>query len=261
MRVRINIHGNAKRCLQDLARNAGKPISEAATASARRISVNLAFHTEPFGFGDDARMKGEEAIRGDIRKVYAIASDVFSELLGINPAQARAFYRYMKEENYARASGILYDVGSVYARLPIDDVVPSFHQGSRSDGGRVQVSDPLELVKKVELLQSYIYKIQKRSGYAASGWSECASQLGGTRGIPNWKKGNHGLPYETGEVKNNSAMGAKGFGRIIITNLVPYASEACPERNQERALERERVIMKDMLDRALDAAARDAGFE
>lgn len=260
MQVRININGNAKQCLQHLAANSGKEISEASTESARRIAVNLAFHTEPFGFSEEAKKKGEEAIYGDIRAVYALASDVYTELMGINPGQAKAFYRYMKEEDYARASGILYDVGSMYARLPIDDVDPHYHQDARGEGGRVVDRDPQELIKKTEMLIDYIHKIQPRTGYAASGWSGCADQLGGTRGIPNWKKGDHGLPYSTSEVKNNSAGGSKGFGRIIMTNLVPYASEACPERNQERAIERERLVMKDLLERALDAAVKNSGF-
>lgn len=235
------------------------PVSKSMRMSARRIAVNLTYETEPRGFDGAAEASGKKAILGDLRKVYATATQVYQAILSYdNLNLAKAFYAAMKNGEIEKAREYLAGSVSNWKNLPIGVLDPSVHQSARASGGRVRHSQKIPaMIVAAENFLHYLDWIQARSGLCASAWAQCATKLGSSRGIPGWKKGRHGVSKTKSNVIDQSTSDA---AIITMENLVPYVDRACDERKMERVVRREEEVLLDLIERALQAAARRAGF-
>lgn len=241
-----------------LAIEKDKEISEVVKGSARRISGNLAFETEPRGFDESAHMSGMLAAKEDMHKVYGDKESAYAILFAQNPSKARVFYQCMSTGQYLRAQVILAQSGTTWRNVNVDPLNEDMHNNARNNRGRVVRRVPLQIVQSKEELDEFITKQMSKVGLGAAGWSRCATILGSSRLIPGWKKGSHGVPFELGNVIDNLHDPDTPF--VIMENLLPYISNICDEEKMEKATEREEEVLADLVDRAIAAAVKRAGF-
>lgn len=235
------------------------PISKAMRMSARRIAANLTFETEPRGFDAAAEKAGKNAILGDIRRIYSTASQIYEAMkTSDNLFLARSFYAAMKNGELEKARGYLSHSVSVWKNVPIGVLNPMLHQMAHNvPGGRVSKRQAPQMIVAAENLIAYIAYIQDRSGLAASAWAACATKLGGTREIPKWKKGKHGVNKNKYAVTDDST---NDNANISMENFSPYIDRVCDERKMQRVVDREEEVLADLIERALQAAAKRSGF-
>ena len=232
-------------------------ISTLVRQSARRVSANLAYRTQPFGNSAAAQNSGKIAVRRDILRVYATPGMLF-ELVEAKakPSVAGYFYGLCKRGEWAEARKLLRSLG-------IDMEVRqtpnrSHHQAARNSRGRVPADREFaQLVgggRNGDALERYITRIQRRVGWAASGWSACAAQLGGTRGIVNWKKRGRrgpGMVFSTGGDTRPTHN---------LINHCPYIRVVLPIGEIGKAVRREEKTLRQMTGVLLRKNARKQGL-
>jgi hypothetical protein len=234
-------------------------IADLTKQSARRTAANFAFRTQPFGNSAKAHAVGMIAVRRDILRVYATPGMLFEQVEGAapEPQTAKYFYALCKRGEWSKVRTLLRTLG-----IDIDvRQTPNAQHHRRARNGRGRVMEgtaPLQLVgggKNGDSLERYITKIQKRVGYAASGWSAAAAQLGNTRGIPKWKKRGRRGP--------GHALTSGGDKRptIYLINTCDYISVVLPLREVSKALRREEATLRQMAEITLKKTARKTGFK
>ena len=234
----------------------GKSTADILRQQCRLIAVNLATNTQPYGLDDNARLIGQKAVLRDVGKVYRSADKVFAEIARQGDDRAKAWYKAVKHGDAATAQRILREVGmSSIAGVPcgpFDD--GKIHAANRNRRGRVSREGPLFIVSNPAKLVAYQKKIVTHVGAAKSSWAACASQLGGTRGIPLWARKNKAH----GRVQDLS--GRPDDPRIIMSSQVDYMGQALPEAGRRSAVEIQRRKMETSIRKALEAAERRAGL-
>jgi hypothetical protein len=227
----------------------------------RLVALNLAFQTQPFGFDDKARAKGEHATLNDIRLVYKPTKYTQGIIKhsplpkGKSPTQnaeqaARAFARYVLKGQNDAATTIL-------QRLHIpkyhDTVVKpmdagSAHKASRYGARRVVPKNTFVKVSvpREAQIDSYVKQITHRVGIAKAGWADCAKQLGGSRGIPQWVTRHAGKRAKGSVVDNSEASADEQY--VTMTNQVPWIDKCLNAGQIQRALD----IQKDKMTKAIE---------
>lgn len=241
-----------------LAVEKGTELSREIKNCGRRVAVNLAFETEPRGFDEGAHLAGMESIRGDVRKIYGDAETAYGVLYQSDPARAKLFYFCMTNGQYLRAQILLAQSGTSWRNIDIDPLNPALHNSNRNNRGKAVRRVPAQIVQNKAVLDEFVTEQAAKSGLGAAGWARCATILGSSRGIPGWKKGSHGVPFELGKVNDNTGDLDEPF--IEMDNLVPYISNICDDGKQLKAMGREEEILADLLLQAIEAAAKRAGF-
>lgn len=193
--------------------------------TARGVAIQLATFTAPYGIGDGARRQGEVATQNDIRRCYAIPSQVYGAFSDSD--KANAFWFHMMKRNYARAQLLMQLNCPKYANKSIRAFDGgAAHQAARNSRGRVnKKQEAAFVVQSTRNLEAYIKQKISHVGEAKAGWAACAKapELGGsTRGLPQWVT-RHAGKLAGGEVHQFST----GHGYSIrLVNLVRYADQA-----------------------------------
>lgn len=253
MPSRITVTNNAAKGFRRRAQLVERSLPQLLRRAGRLCAVSLATQTQPFGLGTDAQLLGQTATVRDIRKVYALPSDVFPAFG--NPKAAGAFWRAVQAGDWGKATGILHRDCPRYRNLeirPFDG--GQAHKANRNNRGRIAKSQGyIFIVQNAADLKAYINVEFKLVGFGKGGWASCARPLGGTAGLPGWIT-KHKAP---GRVEQRSG---KGLAEIVLINQVTYASEILSESQKRVAVE----IAGDRLFKALQIeerkAAQAAGF-
>lgn len=251
--VKLTATNNAAKAFQRRAQLVERSMPSLLRRAGRLCAVSLATQTQPFGTGTDAQLLGQRAVVRDIRKVYALPSDVFPEFP--NKQAAGAFWRAVQAQDWARATGILRRDCPRFRNLEIRPFdAGAAHRANRNNRGRISKSQSyIFIVQNADHLKAYINAEFKLVGFAKAGWAACARPLGGTAGLPGWIT-RHKAP---GRVEQRYG---KGAAEIVLVNQVTYASEVLSEAQKRVAVE----IAGDRLFKALvieeRKAAQAAGF-
>lgn len=165
---------------------------------------------------------GREAIKRDIERVFVPAEIL--EMIGPQASPAsdvgKAFWRAARRGRMDEANKILKANGLEYAAVT-RTVDPAFHKRQRRRvNGRVMRTPQRHLVTNAGRIQTYIREVQKKIGFARSGWKEAAINLKvRPRHFPAWASRHSGRGKYQGRLS--------GFHPFIIFgNLVGYIQRA-----------------------------------
>ncbi|MDQ8206216.1 hypothetical protein QEH52_01750 [Coraliomargarita sp. SDUM461003] len=248
---------DTNRRLARYAQFSGRGIAVEVRNSARRLSANFAYRTQPFGNSEAAHNQGMVAVQRDVYRVFATPGMLYDEVkarAGANSPILDYFWRSAKAGNARAVRKILKDLG---IDMPVAQTPKrALHKSARNSRGRVSSTQrPAQLVlggKGGDSLKRYVSKIQKRVGWAASGWSACAAQLGSTRGIVKWKKrGKRGPGYVL-------STGGTRRPTHYLVNTASYASAVLPVGEQRKAVRREERTLRQQTEIALRKSAKKA---
>ena len=245
-----------------IAQARGRPLAQVMRASGRRIAIRLTKYTQPFGFGDTDKTKGEAAVSGDIAKIFDTPKKIADKIAEKEKAAARGFRKLMAQGMFREAEALLARLG---IKRTITEAVPvAAHKGARNARGRVTTREPQFVIANPRTLSTYVREVAKRVGFTAAGWAACARDLGGYRGlsagdnVPPWKK-----PGARGRKSNASGATVTGEANdpiVTMNNEAPWLSKACPRDIQARAIREEIKTTERELDRALKHQMKKAGF-
>ncbi len=212
---------------------------------ARLIAVSLATETQPFGVSATSQAVGQVATSRDIYHVYATPGTAWKD---ITDAGAQAgFWEAVKTSAWDRAAKILNRSGNVLKGTPIENFDDgALHRQFRNKQGRIAKSQkPVMIVRNPAKLKTYVAREQKKVGFGKGGWSTCAAQLGGTRGIPGWVS----RQDAPGDVHEDYGT---DISKVTLINQVPYASEILSPAKKQDAI----AIAMDRLRKSILTALR-----
>ena len=268
--VQLTVNNKAfLKALDNFYRGTEKDRSDALLRYGRLACVSLAMQTQPFGTDKGVRDKAQENIKREIGRVYVPVpamhdriqrtGKTFSDVPNVRTAAqaGAAFIRMIRRGDKPGAEKLLQDlkierhfttrVGSMDSGAE--------HRGARH-GSRRKV--PRNTFTKLAVtnfnkLTSYARKVVQRVGTAKAGWSACANQLGGTRGIPSWVN-KQAQGKGLGVVDNQSRRGSRPF--VLMTNRVPWIDKCLSPRQVQRALDIQRQKMVLAINRQMSTRAR-----
>jgi hypothetical protein len=203
---------------------------------ARGLAVELVRRTQPFGLreGDGDSFAGR--IESDSRRVFVAPSDIWDEVVRIDPDMARAKWAEFKRGDWNQIRQLLQRSGSARLQQLLIGARPdpSLHRRARNRTRKRAVPKNWpgsQLMTNANARDNYVRRRGRRAGYTASGWVTAARGLRGTvRGIPRWKAyGRHKAPG-TGIVSSR----ARGV-QAMLHNRVPWVSDALTKQEQRRA--------------------------
>lgn len=222
--------------------------------------------TAPFSQGvrgSEAKRQGEDAVRRDIKRVFASASYAYKMIAAKSPEMADAFWYFLKKKDFATAGKILNDY-SANVRIRNATVVStpttSLHDGARNrKTGRVpQNHHVLEIIDNEASLTRYIRKKQRLVGLLASSIPNAVgSRYGKLSGVPTWVS-RHSNSW--GRVSDRKS----GLKRKITFTLTKRAAEDMQRKftyvlgYRMAALERELKFLAGKIEKRLQADLKKA---
>lgn len=231
----------------------GRSWRDVLRQQGRLLAVNLAFETQPYG-DTKGRQQGEGAVMRDVGLVFASLAEAFLMVQEKNEKAARVFWRACQHGKWQLAQSILRSVG---IDIPMGQAVdPAIHRGQLDRRGRVRSrkAPPAQIVINGKTIDRYVKLLKKRVGNGASGWAAVANDLGGMRGIPQWKKRGR----KQGRAQDNSrSLNNPG---ILLENAVPYIGNLCNASAVKRATRMQKEKMEKHVEHVTRAAARKAGM-
>jgi hypothetical protein len=249
----MTVTNNAAKGFRARAAAVERSLPQLLRRAGRLCAVSLATQTQPFGTGNDAQLMGQRAVVRDIRKVYALPSDVFPAFP--NPRAGAAFWQAVQTADWERANGILHRDCPRYSNVDVRAFDGgAAHRANRNNRGRIApTQEYIFVVQNAADLKAYINAEFKLVGYAKAGWAACARALGGVSGLPGW------ITRQKAPGKVEERFG-NGQAEITLVNQVRYATEVLSESQKKAAVQ----IAGDRLFKALQIeerkAAEAAGF-
>ena len=176
------------RVLRRYPEKVGRTLLSLVKQEARGLAVELARNTRPHGFSEKAKKRGEKAVAGDIRSVYATPEQAYESAIAADMTQANRFWANIQNRRFARARKALAESTSKWSHLPVGRLDPKLHQDSRTGPhANTRRREPAQIVTSKKALQTYIARIQKRVGFAKGTWIKAAKAIGGrVRGAAQW---------------------------------------------------------------------------
>jgi hypothetical protein len=248
--------------MAEYARIVGKNVNQELRRHARLACVELAYTTQPFGKGKNAKLLGEKAVEVDISKVfYTPQSEGYPARLTELAAKSYRFKsvkskrkfgesrfdavkatedfsarvkKYAVSNNTPALKKLAKDFGW---RGVVDHPDPALHQAARG-GSRMKVRKQkgemhLILGGRKTALQTYINKVKARVGMAKAGWAVCAEKIpelglasSVTRGIPQWVTRNKNAPAPArSSIDASTTFRPSNNPRVVMRNAVPWTSQ------------------------------------
>lgn len=254
LKVKFDTSSMAK-SLGDLQQLTGKDTPTILRQSARRVAVNLAFRTQPFGKGEESDLKvSQSKILRDVKRTFVSPSKVYWLMRQHNIDAADGFWRAYKRGDLRALRQLLPGTGLSleYQRT----ANPGTHKDARKRGVR-KANDWRAFSPNTKSVDRIVQKAQKRAFLAKHGWAEVARATGGVRGISRAVTRKKGISHKAGSAVESGSDAAMS---IIWTNHVPYVGFLLPKTEMRMALKREEEVVADLVARALKANARKAGF-
>jgi hypothetical protein len=237
----------------------GKEVTQIVYNSSRLCCVELARFTQPYGFDQTARKKGEGAISNDIRSVSKPLNNYwlkqFEELFGSGD-NSRSLRRkdgsvwLDQTDRLIKTESALHDMHQKLRSKSTGRTTRAGLVGDRTIG-RSKARDIAIVSEKI--LERYIKNTAKKAGTVKAGWAAAAKLCKADvrvplRGIPSWVTRN--MLSQHAAVDSTKASGL-GF-KVILTNKIKYTSSVLSKTNEQNAVN---VAKKKMLG-FLNAAIR-----
>jgi len=186
--ARLKGGSNVARLLNRYPDKVGRTLESLVKQEARGLAVELARNTRPHGFSKKAKKRGEKAIAGDIRAVFATPEQAYETAKAADMTHADRFWAHIQNRRFARARKALAESPSKWSHLPVGRLDPKLHQESRKGPhANVVRREPAQIVTSNKALRNYIARIQKRVGFAKGTWIKAAKAIGGrVRGAAQW---------------------------------------------------------------------------
>jgi hypothetical protein len=149
----------------------------------------------PLSEGSGAALEaGRKAIESDVSRLFKSAEDI--DIIGPQGSPAtdvgKQFWKAARRGNMDVALDIVRKAGLQFgsvARVPDS----SIHQRNRGSTGRVLRKPIPHLITAGGRIKSYIANVQRKIGYARSGWKDAAQALGARgRYVPAWMNRHNG---------------------------------------------------------------------
>ena len=238
--------------------------AKAIKQQGRLVAVNLAFQTQPFG-DEKGRAQGENAVRSDLIPKQGSNKGIFKPLNKFWLQEAIRMKQYAPENFVRRFTN---KDGQVWLSeedfiLTSKGAMKDFHQSMRTrdrkrttmagaytrDIGRHKAGNR-GIVDKDQMM-NYVKQVQKKVGIAKAGWADCAKQLGGSRGIPQWVT-RHAGKRAAGFVVDKS--NAQDEQYVQLENKVPWIDKCLNSGQIQRALD----IQREKMTKAIEITLRNA---
>lgn len=240
--------------LRRLAQETGKSFVEVVNQNARLIAVNLAYQTQPFGLGLDAKKAGEGAVFRDIGKVFKPANKIYAELRAQSAKMAKGFYAAVKNGDFAQAEDILRRSGILDRNAEIGELQPELHRKSRNRRGRVSRHRAALITPDAKSIRDYQKQVAQKVGFAKGGWIAAGQQLGKLSRVPAWLKKN------AGQQGKATRRGGERNPSVELHNLVRYVSQVLTPAQMAEALRIQREKMEKHINYVVSKAARRQGI-
>lgn len=204
--------------------------------SARRVAVNLANYTNPFGLGENIRQRQVKAIASDTAKVFKTPATVAK--FEMDEGQRKRFGWIMANKpniatRFLKSIGLDYKVRKT--------AQPKVMKSARVYKGRPASSRVADVIAPKESIAKIRSKAEKRIGLAKYGWAMAARALGGTRGLPAWITRSKGAKFR-GAGSATVHTGENGT-QVTLRNNVPYAASLINKGAIRLALNREAAFL------------------
>ena len=190
MSGRVGSLREVERKLRRIEAATGRSADSILRQETRGLSVELARYTLPYGSRDGDRTKFQNAIAGDITRVFVSPSRIYVQLKRANERLAARFWAAHKRGRLADMRRILAEAGAPFSGFTVGRIDPAVHDRART-GSRGEVPDNHQgsgIATNENRLETYIRRKKRRVGRAASGWAAAGRALGGRpRGIARWK--------------------------------------------------------------------------
>jgi len=253
--------------LQRFEEVAGKSMPQLVRAHARICAVELANRTQPFTGGGkngpEVLARGTKYLKKDILKAVKDPEKLQEKAASIADASLRerlqAVISSGKESHIAallKACGVIKEAFNFH---PVNgnDHIRQIHSGNRSKRTGHTLSTRGEYYYSRKGIDGYVKTIAKRLGYAKSGWSQAARDIGGVkgdeaRGIPAFAKRQKG---DNGKGVDKSDR--KGDPHFVMTNSTPWVSRLLPIRRQQEATDIARGKMVKSMNTVLRYVAKN----
>lgn len=212
--VQAQVEAIASRALGEITER----VMAAVVSEAGRIAEDFAVHTAPAGTGTIPAKAARAAIGRDIRRVYALPSDVWGMLNSRGKLrQANAFLRAWEAGRISAAARVLQSAGAPFSAMRCGGGLdPALHRSApRGQHYTVKLSAPRQIVERHER-DRYIAEVERHLGQAASGWGQSAVALGAGASLPFWKSGE--IHPGRGSVEIQASPPT-----VVLRNHVPYA--------------------------------------
>lgn len=249
--------GGFNRAMEEYEKAVNKSWPEILRQQGRLLAVNLATETQPWGSSGEAQRVGKNAVLRDVGRVFAASNGMYERLKEKSLQVARAYWSCMNVGRQDRAERILQANGidAVHAKKPD----PSLHIARRDKRGHVRAKKnqfPAAIIFEARKITTYANQVARRVGTGKAGWAQCAEELGGARGIPQWAKKNRSSSVGGVEDKSSSFNNPS----ITIENRVRYIANLCSKSAISRAVRIQREKMEKHIERVLEHCKKQAGF-
>jgi hypothetical protein len=241
------------RALEEYQQAVGKSWPEVLRQQGRLLAVNLATETQPWGDSSDGFEVGKKAVMRDVGRVFASGSVIYDQLMMKSRAQASAYWMLMNRGQVNDAERILVANGIDVKHIKRPD--HAMHKARIDRRGHVYQGKrfrPSAIVFDEKSIESYGRKISKNVGTGKAGWAQCAEELGGARGIPQWAKRNRS-PGVGGVIDNSSSFNNPS---VTLENRVSYIGTICKQSAISKALSIQKEKMIAHIKRVLEHHAK-----
>ena len=233
---------------------------------ARALAVGMTRATQPFGLGNSDGDAFAQRVAGDIRRVYVTPSEIWDEIVRIDPDMAKAKWAEFKRGDWNRVRELLQRSGNArLQRLLVQARVdPSLHRRARNRNRKRAVPrnwPGSALLTNPRNRDIYIRRRQRNVGRAASGWATAGRDMRGSmRGVPKWKAyGRHKAPGRGTLTKTPRGVQAELRNQVPWTNRVlTRAAKLRAERIAAERFVKALEISKQRAVRNANRAARRA---
>jgi hypothetical protein len=185
------------------------------------LCTDMATVTQPYTNSTKSKKLGENAVSRDINKVFRGPKKMYDRIKKESEDVAKGFWSLYKSGKFKDAEELFYKATGER----VQEITKTPHIKARNKRGRVTDSsadiNAVYHVKSDDRIKAYAGKIQKRVGFAKSGWITAAEQIGTIKKrVPAWIKRHKNT--QTGSARLHDVKGTKYY---LITNKVRYIKE------------------------------------
>lgn len=252
--VTVNTLGLEQKILR-LAAYTKKSVGEVMRQEGRLLGIQLARYTQPFGFGNDSRDQGSNAIKRDVLRAFYVLPDALCQ----KPTQIQTGEYAGWLRLFANQQGIVFAVEQKNFRIQeSNQTLYRHHQELRNNNGIVPANRNMVTkqnrfaainlwVITESQLASYLPFIQKEVGFAKAGWATAIDSLGGTRGLPGWVTRHKGKA--PGKAIDQTQLETP---TLTLVNEINYTSRVLSESGQRGAVKDAEYRLGKRIQAALD---------
>jgi hypothetical protein len=230
---------------------AGKEIGGSLRRAGRRLAIDLAYSTPPYGLNKDSQTLGEKSVQNDIVRVarpmnaiktkHASSGKSFREwvngFMTNNLKLKREILAACSGKDAAKLTTLLKNAGGFSLLVVEQSFTKSIHDSTRNAYGKIRKGwKSKTIIADSNGMQNYIKHKQDLVGLTKAAWISCIAKINADvqnqmAGVPAWVK------RHIGKVPSAVVDGADSVApKITLTNKLPWADKALRESDYKEAL-------------------------